>query len=219
MKECWLHITSGRGPMQCAWVVTKIAQTIECECKKQGCRFSIVDFEPAENKRYQISILIKLRVSEQSQMDDLQAFVDSWTGTIQYKGKSLFRKNHKRNNWYVGVTAFGGIVNSRFNRRDIKIETYKSSGAGGQHVNTTDSAVRITHVPTGITVTASEERSQHQNKKLAMARLNQALENEQQAVQANRKKEQWNRHDELERGNPIRVYAGKAFICQRKPHS
>ena len=59
---------------------------------------------------------------------------------------------------------------------DIRVEFYRASGLGGQHRNTTDSAVRIRHLPTGIVVTASERRSQSQNRELALERLREALE-------------------------------------------
>lgn len=58
---------------------------------------------------------------------------------------------------------------------DVRVDTYRDSGAGGQHRNVTDSAVRLTHMPTGIVVTASEERSQHANRKRAYKRLYEAL--------------------------------------------
>lgn len=87
-------------------------------------------------------------------------------------------KKGRRHSSEVAVVALGpqraGKV--RLDRRDVRVDTYRDTGPGGQHRNKTESAVRLTHLPTGAVVTAAEERSQHQNRAVAWARLTAELE-------------------------------------------
>ena len=88
---------------------------------------------------------------------------------------------------------------------DIRYETLRASGPGGQHVNKTESAVRAVHIPSGISVVASDQRSQWQNKKLATERLLVKLTAwniEQAMIQA---QTNWSNHNSLQRGNPVKI--------------
>ncbi len=93
----------------------------------------------------------------------------------------------------------------------MRFEPTKASGPGGQHVNKTESAVRATHLPTGLSCVAREERCQHRNKELALARLAQTIAGRGAQAEADARRDAWTRHDALERGNAVRVYTGPEF--------
>lgn len=94
---------------------------------------------------------------------------------------------------------------------DIRWERFHSSGKGGQNVNKVETGVRLVHIPTGITVTSTAERSQYLNKRDAIQKLNahlQLLEIEEMKKQKN---SAWREHNRIIRGNPVRIYEGEKF--------
>jgi peptide chain release factor len=141
--------------------------------------------------------------------------VQSWLGNTQWIGTSPYRPHHKRKNWYVSVASFDEPSAARLDLTAIKVETLRASGPGGQHVNRTESAIRITHLPTGLTAMAQEERSQHLNRRPALARLAQLLDRQAEDRSRQATGERWRQHTSLVRGNPIRTYRGSQWLREK----
>ncbi|WP_144213884.1 peptide chain release factor H [Flavobacterium anhuiense] len=200
-----IQITAGRGPAECTWVVAQVLKKVLEEAQEHKLEIVLLQREAGtENGTVETaSIAVKGKNVDQ--------FVDSWIGTIQWIGQSQFRKMHKRKNWFIGIFEVEQQKNNSFSENDIQYQAMRSSGAGGQHVNKVSSAIRATHIPTGIAVVAMDSRSQHQNKKQATERLIKKLEDEKLLQLKNHVGKQWENQLNVQRGNPVRVFIGSDF--------
>lgn len=198
--ELWLQMSAGHGPAECAWAVVKVLGQMQTEALAAGLELKTIEIEPGPKPGTVQSALISI-----SGAGGLEAFVSAWNGTIQLTARSPFRPEHKRKNWFVGIDAIQPVDETCFHSQDVSWETMRASGPGGQHVNRTESAVRVTHVPTGLQATAMEERSQHRNRKLALARLAKKLAEMNAKRQDDVREKRWRAHHELQRGNPVRI--------------
>lgn len=198
-----VQITAGRGPMECCRVVAKIVELILKETSNNNIKATVLHKENASINGTLFSATIKV---EGTNVDALQK---QWNGTIQWIVLSPYRKFHKRKNWFVGVAFFDVEQQILWQEKDILFETCKASGPGGQHVNKTESAVRALHKPSGLQVLTMYSRSQLQNKKLSLERLKAKVIHWQMEQIIHQQKTQWQEHNILERGNPIKIIEAK----------
>ncbi|EIC19619.1 peptide chain release factor H [Thiorhodovibrio frisius] len=205
----WLQLSAGRCPAECEWVVGQLAPRLTAELTNRGLAVEEIDRTPGQHAGDARSVLLRVSGPE------VETRVTDWLGTIQWTGASPYRPHHKRKNWFVSIAAFTEPTVYTWNEHDLRIETQRASGPGGQHVNRTESAVRITHQPTGLSVLAQEERSQHMNRRLALARLDALLAEREAERRRAAEDKRWRQHTQLERGNAVRVYRRADFRCER----
>ncbi|ESP92829.1 peptide chain release factor H [Pseudoalteromonas luteoviolacea] len=205
-----LQLSSGQGPIECCKAIGLAVNAIEKECRAENIEFDVVDAVAANEKGCFKSALLKLDSSFEEKAKQLAL---SWQGAMLWVCQSSFRPKHKRKNWFFSGQMFE--VNEAKLDIGVMFQTCRASGAGGQHVNTTDSAVRAIHTETGISVRVESERSQHANKRLAKVLLFQKLEMLKQEQMTSQEKARWQQHWELERGNPVRTFKGEKFALVR----
>jgi len=169
-NDTFLEINSGAGGTEsCDWA-SMLARMYVRWAEKQGYKVEMMSESAGEEAGIK-------SVTYQIKGHNAYGWLKSESGVHRLVRISPFDSNARRHTSFSSVWVYPVIddnIEIEINPSDIRVDTYRSSGAGGQHVNTTDSAVRITHLPTNIVVTSSQ-KSQHQNRANCMAALKSRL--------------------------------------------
>ncbi|KAK9084329.1 hypothetical protein Scep_030800 [Stephania cephalantha] len=201
--SCFIEVQAGAGGTESMDWASMIMNMYKMWANNRGYKVTVVDEmagEIAGIKRATIKV------------DGEYAFgyAKAEVGVHRLVRISPFDSGKRRHTSFAAVAVIpilgGSSSHFQINESDLRIERFRAGGAGGQHVNTTESAVRIIHIPTGVTATCQNERSQHQNKAMAMAVLQSRLDQLEMARQAQLNAQHTQSLTDISWGNQIRTY-------------
>lgn len=205
-KDAFLRIHAGAGGTDsCDWALMLLRMYTRY-LERRGFKVTTVDILANEEAGIRSATL---RV----QGAYAYGWLKSETGIHRLVRISPFDANHRRHTSFASVDAMPEVedVDIEVLDKDLRIDVYRAGGKGGQHVNVTDSAVRITHLPTGVVVACQNERSQHQNKALGMKLLKAKLKKMQDLARQKELARVYSEKGEIAWGNQIRSYTLQPF--------
>ncbi len=170
-NNCFIDIQAGAGGTEaCDWASMLLRQYLKY-CERKGFKTEILEQTDGDVAGIRSASL-------KVEGDYAYGFLRTETGVHRLVRKSPFDSSGGRHTSFASLYVYPEIDDSievEINPADLRVDTFRASGAGGQHINKTDSAIRITHAPTGIVVQCQNDRSQHRNRAEAMAMLKSRL--------------------------------------------
>ena len=170
-NSCFLDIQAGSGGTEAQDWARMLERMYLRYCERKGFRVELLEESPGEVAGIKSAAL---KVNG----DYAYGHLRTETGVHRLVRKSPFDANARRHTSFASVFVYPEVdetIDVTINPADLRVDTFRASGAGGQHVNKTDSAIRITHLPTNIVVQCQNDRSQHRNRAEAMAMLKSKL--------------------------------------------
>jgi peptide chain release factor 2 len=170
-NNCFVDIQAGSGGTEAQDWASILERMYLKYCERKRFKAEILEESPGEVAGIK-SVTFKVTG------DYAYGHLRSETGVHRLVRKSPFDSNNRRHTSFASVFVYPEVddtIEVEINPADLRVDTYRASGAGGQHINKTDSAVRITHLPTNIVVQCQNDRSQHRNRAEAMALLKSRL--------------------------------------------